>query len=171
MLDEREKRQALEKELAAIKARQPTSESPQIADPAVEARLYVQNLEYSRRWATKEYGADTVSQAYAWANARCEPTSASFDPIFNQQIAASNDPYETVVQAYKREQLLERVSVDDLDEYTAWKAAKAASQAQPQTPPLAPPPRSLASAPGNGAAGRPHIPVGEGEAFNALFKG
>ncbi|HEY5106593.1 MAG TPA: hypothetical protein VII73_07455 [Caulobacteraceae bacterium] len=178
MLDEREKRQALEKELAAYKAnqsRQEPSRQPQIADPAVEQRLYVQNLEFSRRWATKEYGADTVTKAYEWANARCEPTSPAFDPIFNQQIATSKDPYETVVQAWKREQLLAKVSPDDLDEYTAWKAAKAqAGRVQPSTQqqtPQPPPPRSLANAPGSGGAGRPHVPVGDGEAFNSLFKG
>ena len=170
MLDEREKRQALEKELAAFKERQaPPQQRQPLDDPAVEGRLYVMNRQFSRRLAEKEYGKETVAQVHEWAATKCDD-----DPFFNQQLLASDDPYELSMQAWKRDQLLAKVSPDDLDEYTAWKAAKAqAGQAQPQTQQSTPqaPPRSLANAPGSGGAGRPHVPVGEGEAFNATFKG
>ena len=137
-----------------------------VADPAVEARLYAMGREFSRRMAVKEYGAEQVTKVHDWGAARCDE-----DPNFNQRIAASDDPYEAVMQAWKREQLLSKVSIDDLDEYTAWKAAKTAAHAQPSNPipqPQAPPPRSLVNAPGNGAAGRDLGPHGPGTAFDAL---
>jgi hypothetical protein len=124
-----------------------------------------------------------VAQVHDWAAAKCDE-----DPIFNQQMRQAEDPYEAAVQAYRREQLLKEVSPDDLDDYRAWKAARASapgaaspppSGLRPATSPMkgeevrvpAPlPPRSLATASGTGGAGAPHIPVGPGQAFGATIR-
>jgi len=169
LLDEREKRQALEKQLAAIEAqRQPP---PQL-NPGEQQQLsqYQMNLRVSRKFAEREYGKEQIAQIHDWAFERC-----ATDPVFNQQMMASEDPYEAAYQAFNRERVLSEVQPSELDEFKAWKAAKAQVQAaQPaaasaQQPAAQPLPRSLASAPGNGAAGAAHVPVGEGEAFGAAF--
>jgi len=169
MQEERDRRQGLEKQLAQFKAReaakQPTEPLP--LEAQVSQALYKANLDNSRKWAVKEYGADAVEKAFEWANARCEPTSPSFDPVFNAQVASSGDPYETAVQAYNREQLLTEAGQTDLAEFRAWKASQSGNPA-PAAPPTAPLPKSLATASGTGGLGKGAVPVGEGEAFAAL---
>ncbi len=147
---EREKRQAAERELAALKAEPPADTG------RLETALQAQTLLVSRKFADRQYGAETMAQVHDWATARCDA-----DPGFNQRMRISDDPYEAAMQAWRREQVLEAVQPDDLEAFKAWKAGQSA------TPPA--PPRSLATAPGNGAAGRPHVPVGDGEAYGAIF--
>ena len=167
MLDEREKRQAAERQLNELRARQEPPPPP-TPDEAMRQALYVQNLRSSRRFAEREYGKEQIATVHDWAEKRCAE-----DPIFNQQMLSSEDPYEAAYQAYNREQIVAKVSPDRLAAFEAWEKAQAEAQAAapthtPSTAP-APPPRSLATAPGNGAAGQPHIPVGEGEAFRAAI--
>ncbi len=163
LLDEREKRQALERQLADLKARAEPVPAPSEADQ-VQAAPYGQNLRASRRFAEREYGKDTIATVHDWAAARCDA-----DPAFNQQMRSSDDPYEAAYQAYAREQVLAEVKPGELDAFKAWKAAQAAAQAQ--TPPAAanPPPRSLANASGTGAVGKDHVPTGDGNAYAAAF--
>jgi|GEM_PF-3073097 len=172
MAEERDKRQALERQLNEIKAREEAARpsEPLPLEAQVQQALYKANLDNSRKWAVKEYGKEAVEKAFEWANARCEPTSPQFDPVFNSQVASSGDPYETAVQAYNREQLLAEAGQTDLAEFRAWKASQGVQTAQPTpTPaPQAPPPRSLADASGTGGMGKAHIPVHEGAAFDAL---
>ncbi len=162
MQDERDKRQALERQLAEIKASHAaqTPAEPPSLQAQVEARLYTANLDNSRKWAVKEHGAEVVEKAFEWANARCEPTSPQFDPAFNAKVAASRDPYEEAVKAYKGE--------TNLAEYRAWQAAQAGGQTQPAPAYHAPPPRSLANASGTGGLGKDATPVHEGAAYEAL---
>lgn len=188
MLDEREKRQAAERALAALQAKQAAEPAPQrpdaTADPEaarkfdqneMEMRLFAQNREFSRRFAVKEYGAETVAKVQEWAGARCDT-----DKAFNAKLLASDDPYELSVQEWKREQLLATVKPDDLDDYLAWRAAKDAGTLTPAHPAPAPattvappapvsppPPRSLVNAPS--AGGADHTPSGPGRAFDTLF--
>jgi hypothetical protein len=143
MQEEREKRQALEAELAALKSdREPSSPTPSERDLGVT--VYANNLRVSRRFAEREYGRDVVAAVHDWAAARCDS-----DPAFNARMRASDDPYEAAKQAYDQEQPLRHTAPFLLD---------------------MPPPRSLATAPGNGAVAKPHIPVGDGNAYDSLFR-
>jgi hypothetical protein len=167
MLDEREKRQALERRLAEIEANKAPTPPPPPEEQLRQA-LYAQNLKVSRKFAERQYGADTIAQVHDWAAKRCDE-----DRHFNAQMQSSDDPYEAAYQAYNREQIVQKVSPERLAAFEAWEAAQAAAQAQAQTPAHQPaaavPPRSLANAPGNGAAGAPHVPTGPGEAFRAVI--
>jgi hypothetical protein len=142
MQEEREKRQVLERQLAEIKA---AGEPP--PSPAVERDLgvtiYANNLRVSRRFAEREYGREVVSAIHDWAAAKCDA-----DPAFNKRMRASDDPYEAAKQIYDDEHALRNTQ-----------------KSQSATPP----PRSLADAPGNGAVGKPHVPVGDGNAYESLF--
>jgi hypothetical protein len=168
MLDEREKRQSLERQVADL--RQHLAPPPPLPlEEQVEARLYASNLSASRRFAEREHGREAVGAVHQWAVARCDA-----DPFFNQQMRSSDDPYEAAIQAYNRERVVAEVSAGDLEAFRAWKAASAAAQGQvpfsPRSQPAARVPRSLANAPGNGAAGRSGVSVGEGSAYAGLFK-
>jgi hypothetical protein len=176
MLDEREKRQALEKQLAQLKAKADPP-PPLDATEQLQAALYAQNLRTSRRFAEARYGARSVETVHDWAAARCDA-----DPAFNEQIRSSDDPYEAAMQAYNREQVLTEVGPGDLDAFRAWKAATAAAAAgapaettptpTPATATAATPvPRSLVNASGNGALGKDAISAGPGEAHAAIFRG
>jgi hypothetical protein len=143
MQDEREKRQALERQLADLNAAsEPPSTPPLERDLGVT--VYANNLRVSRRFAEREYGKEVVAAVHDWAAAKCDS-----DPSFNASMRASEDPYEAAKQVYDREQALRNI------------------QSLPST---TPPPRSLADAPGNGAVGRAHVSVGDGNAYDSLFK-
>jgi hypothetical protein len=132
-----------------------------------EQRLLNQTLNTSERFARKEYGAETVDKARDWALGRFQS-----DPLYYQRVMSDADPYEAVVQDWKREQVLSSMKDGDLDAFLAWKSGQAPPQAQPQSPSLAPtPPRSLASVPNAGGLKPGEQPVGPGVAFGALFKG
>ncbi len=161
MQDERDKRQALEKQLAEFRARE-TPPAPVPLEAQFEQRLYAQNLLTSRRFAESQYGKDEVALVHDWAAAKCDA-----DPLFNQRMRSSDHPYEEAMQAFNRDKIVAEVSPGDLDAFKAWKSAQAQA-AQPQ-PAAQAAPRSLATAPGNGAAGKAAVPVGEGQAFAGLF--
>ena len=130
--------------------------------------LYAQNLKVSRKFAERQYGADTIAQVHDWAAKRCDE-----DRHFNAQMQSSDDPYEAAYQAYNREQIVQKVSPERLAAFEAWEAAQAQAQAHQAAPTHQPaaaaPPRSLANAPGNGGAGAPYVPTGPGEAFRAVI--
>lgn len=173
MLDEREKRQALERQLADYRQREAewrsANAAPVTPEAQIQAELYAQRLEMSRGFAESRYGAEQVNQVHDWAVARCDT-----DPFFNEKMRASRNPYEEAMQAWHREQVAAEVSPTDLDAFRAWKAAQAqvaaAGQVQAQpTPSVASPPRSLVSHPGNGVGGAPSVPVEDGAAFAAAI--
>ena len=165
MLDEREKRQALERELAEARAK---AAPPAPLEPTEQLKqaLYAQNLKVSRKFAERQYGAETMTEVHDWAAARCDA-----DPHFNQQMRDADDPYEAAYQAFTADRVLRTVKPDRLDAFLAWEAAQADSRTSPSDPNPSPTaiPRSLSTAPGNGAAGRAHVPVGEGEAYGSIF--
>jgi hypothetical protein len=169
LLDEREKRQAADRAYRELQERL-AAQQPQEPPPpeeAFEQVLYAQNLRISRRFAERQYGAELTASVHDWAVKRCDA-----DPLFNLQMRSSDDPYEAAMQAYNREQILAAVGPSDLEAFQAWKTAQAqlsATQPVPQPAPAAPLPRSLADAPGNGAVGLPHVPVGPGEAFRSAI--
>ena len=168
VLDERERRQFAERELSDLRNHLAPAPAPPLEEQ-VEARLYASNLSASRRFAEREHGKEAVGAIHQWAAARCDA-----DPFFNQQMRSSDDPYEAAIQAYNRERVVAEVGAGDLEAFRAWKAASAAAQGQApfssRTQPAARIPRSLANAPGNGAAGRLGAAVGEGNAYAGLFK-
>ena len=165
LLDEREKRQAeraraetLERELQALRAAQ-SSAPPLDRAATMEVALYSQNLRACRRFAEREYGKAAIEEVHRWATRRCDE-----DPHFNQQMLASDDPYEAAYQAYNRERILAAVKPDDLAAFKTWQAAQTrAGQPSPALARLVP--RSLATAAGTGGAGAPHTPIGPGQAF------
>lgn len=157
VLDERDKRQKLEAELAQYRAQQqqPQAVPDKWEDPdAYEAfrdqklqhELYQQNLRWSERIATSEHGAETVKTAKEWAVAKCDE-----DPYFNAKVAASPDPIGFAVSEWRREQIASQVTPEDLSAFQAWKQAQAQIQANPTPPAPNVPPRSLASAPSAGS--------------------
>lgn len=162
VLDERDKRQKLEAELAKFQAQQQPQAIPDrwedpegfdaYQDQKLQAALYQQNLRWSERIAASEHGKETVDTAKAWGIERCDA-----DPYFNAKVASSPDPIGFVVSEWKREQIASQVTPDDFAQFQAWKAAQAQLQAPAQPPPAASPttsrtvpPRSLASAPSAG---------------------
>lgn len=163
VLDERDKRQRAEAELAQFRAaqQQPQAIPDRYEDPdahdayqeqKVQAALYQQNLRWSARIAASEHGKETVDQAMEWGRQRCDA-----DPYFNAKVAASEDPVGFAVSEWKREQIAAQVTPDDFAQFQAWKAAQAQLQnpapqqtAATPTPSRSVPPRSLASAPSAG---------------------
>lgn len=169
LLDERDKRKAMEQELERLRAAQQpaqTVEAPDMfedpdgfaayQDQKVQAALYGQKLQFSERMAKKEYGADVFEQAKAWAFERCNN-----DPMFNAKVAQAPDPYDYAISEWKREQIVSQVTPDDFAQFQAWKAAQ--TQLEAQTKPTSPtvPPRSLASAPSAGGISTEPIPSEE----------
>ncbi len=150
MQDEREKRQALERQLAELHTSRETTDQPPLSRE-LEETVYANNLRVSRRFAEREYGREVVAAVHEWAAAKCDA-----DPLFNQRMRASVDPYEDAKAFYDREHGFSSPSSQAAR--TPFKILDSA------------PPRSLADAPGNGAAGKPHTPVGDGNAYASLFR-
>lgn len=196
LMDERDKRQALERENAELRAKTKPSEpvTPRavpdvLEDPKgfqgeMDRRIAETAFETARnfswRFAVKEHGADTMATVKDWAAQK-----AGADPHFNLQLLQSDDLYETAVTAWKQEQLLTKVKgVDpaEFDAFLAWKAGQTGAQAPPAipqaipptapasaalTPPPTPPPASLAAIPS--AGGISPVSLDPGEPFEALF--
>lgn len=176
LLDERDKRKAMEQELERLRAAQAPPQQQAVPDmfddpegfaayqdQKVQAAVYAQNLRFSERLAAKEHGAETFAKAKEWGIAQCDK-----DPMFNAKVAASDDPYEFVVSEWKREQIASQFNPDDFAQFQAWKAAQSAVQEQTK-PPVQAPPRSLASAPSAGAI-LTEVDPSEEEAFAQAFK-
>lgn len=193
LLDERDKRQKAEARAEQLARSQTPAPAPPPrpdpeADPAgaaaydaahASAQFYNYRLQTSRKFAERQYGADVIKAAHEWANERCEPTSPNFDPYLNQQVAASDDPYELIMQAYNRDRVLQTVKPDQLAQFQQWLAAQEnggapAPAAQP-APPVSPaaPPRSIVTTPSAGGPGNKveQVDVGPGAAFKAAFSG
>lgn len=176
--EEREKRQALERQFAELKARvdqpQQVAQSPQrqqAPDPYEDPEgynAYVQNTvaqtewkmraEMSGRFAEEKFGKDTVEAAILWAQAE-----GAKDPTLGQRVQLQSSPVEFVVQEYQRSQTLQALQGKSLDDYLQEQAvakgwivsqadgASAPSQQKPSSPT---PPKSLSRAPGNGGVGK-----------------
>ncbi len=142
MRDELGKRQTLERELAELRTEKSIPNT--MPDRDLGLTVYANNLRVSRRFAEREYGREVVSAVHDWAAAKCDA-----DPAFNARMRASDDPYEAAKQTYD----LEQAARSDTEHSRRFA-----------------PPRSLVDAPGNGAVGKPHVPVGDGNAYESLFK-
>jgi len=176
---ERARRQAAEERVRSYEERQHV---PDIyTDPEAFAQYQQQQtqqitlnvkLDLSEDMARSKHGDEAVDAARDWALGRFAQS-----PSYQQEILSQRNPYEAVVSAYKREQMLADLSPEDLEQFRAWKATgnplqsaahppQAALAARPQ--PVAPS-RSIASTPAAGSAKPGEQPVGPGVAFDGLF--
>ena len=191
ILDEREKRQALEKRLAELEAaKQPQAQIDPITDPEGFARDFETKVEKAKqdilfdtthRFAVKSYGAEIVKAAEAALGEECKTNPAFFQTVMRQP-----DPYEFVVKWHKRQQALAKLGDDDPDSWFEKQFAErikkdgyiapardadgkfVAASPAPATPTPLPKP-SLASAPAaSGSA--PKTPQGDGVAFDEVFR-
>lgn len=161
LLDERDKRKALEARIAQYERAQPQTQAPdpyedpegfaQVQEARVQQALYQQNLRWSEQVASIKHGDETVTKAKEWGLAKCDA-----DPYFNAKVAGSPDPIGYVVNEFKRDQIASNIDDAQYQQFLAWKSAQDQLTTQPTppgaAPPLSPaiPPRSLASAPSAG---------------------
>jgi len=178
LLDEREKRQAAEREAAELREwrrqqeeRQRAVQAPdprQDPDGALayeramfQAQLTNTRLQTSRFLAEKDFGADVVAEAFAFFDK---------NPALSHQFVDHPSPFHAAVEFYKRQKVAEEVGADP----EAWRAKereaiRAQILAEMQAQPAQPKPRlpgSLAAAPAAGVAGEP---ASKGSAFDAAF--
>lgn len=164
MLDERDKRKALEAEIArrdALAAQQQPQALPDMFEDPDGFRAHQESLVYQQALGTKldiseemardKFGDELVDKARDWALGMFQNR-----PGYQQEVFQQRNPYRYVVEQYQRDQMASQVTPDDFAQFQAWKAAQTALQApQPATPapaipPRTVPPRSLASAPSAG---------------------
>lgn len=180
LLDEREKRQAAERELQELRAWRQKQEDAQRAaqvqapdprqDPngalayeraVFQAQLTNTRLQTSRFLAEKDFGADVVAEAFAFFDK---------NPALSHQFVDHPSPFHAAVEFYKRQKVAEEVGADP----EGWRAKereaiRAQLLAEMQAQPVQPKPRlpgSLAAAPAAGVAGEP---ASKGSAFDAAF--
>lgn len=182
LLDEREKRQAAEREAAELREWRRQQEERQRAaqvqapdprqDPngaldyqraVFQAQLTNTRLQTSRFLAEREFGADVVAEAFAYFDK---------NPALSHQFVDQPSPFHAAVEFYKRQKVAEEVGADPAA-YRARLEAEIRAQvmAELQVQPAQPKPRlpgSLAAAPAAGSAGEP---TAKGSAFDAAFGG
>ena len=191
-LDERDKRQKLERELEDVKrkyedaTRKPQQPLDPIADPEgfdkalqgrIEAATWDAITRTTRMMAARHHGEDSVKAAEEWL-----ANELQTNPAFFQTITRQPDPYDFVVRQHKRSLTLSKLGEDDFDTAARkWAEANGyTTQPRPAEPsghvgtpspqPGTPPPRpSLASAPSAGGKA-PNVPIGQGVAFEGVFK-
>lgn len=190
VLDEREKRQKYERELEDLRRKyeEATRKPPQPLDPIADPEAFERSLNERIervRWdaitnaslvaATRHHGAEKVKAAEEWLQSELQS-----NPALWQTIQRQPDPYDFVVSQHQRTLRLQKIGDEDPESWAQkWAEAngyiKAGTQ-QPQSagvvghPPNPTLPRpSLASAPSAGGK-TSTVPVGPGEAFNAVFK-
>lgn len=170
LLDEREKRQRLERELSDLRSRQQPEPPPTFQTPE-EIATYVQREAANAAWSAKvdfsessareKHGDATVEAAIQWGLQKCEQEKAAlgFSPFAVEQMRQRH-PIDWVVRQQKRDAFLNEVG-DDVEAYKAKllaasqpaapdnpaPPAPAAASPQPAAPKPAPPRPSLASAP------------------------
>lgn len=179
LLDERERRQAAERERDELrKAQQRPPEPVTVPDPyedpngyqAFQAQQTQQaalniRLDLSEDLARGKHGDALVDQARDWALERMAKS-----PAFNHEVLSHRNPYDFIVQQHQRDQFVSQIQPSDYEAFQAWRAAQsAAPQPAAQAASPVPPPPSLASA--TSAGGAASVPTAPGSAYDALFKG
>lgn len=171
VLDERDKRKQLERELEQYRQQQQAPAAEPIdpwsdlegalsqRDQQYQQMLFQQKLQMSRRFAEIQHGKEEVEAAVQWAYGLCDT-----DKAFNHKVFTSDDPVGFAVEQYRKEQIASSMTMDEFKAFQAWKAAQSNPQPQAAAPVMAqpapsptppPPPRSLASAQ---SAGAPSLP-------------
>ena len=172
--DERQKRQAMERELAEMRqwrAQQEAQHRQQrleaITDPDERLHAIQQEgahaviatrLDMSRRFAEQQYGAEFVQEVTDFFN---DPQHA---PMSHQFLRAA-DPFGAAVEYYNAAKTIREIGPDP-KAYEARLREQIRAELTAELTPTKPkaPPRSMASAP---AAGGASNPIGSG--FDALF--
>lgn len=179
LLDEREKRQTAERELqelrnwrqqqeAAQRASQMRAPDPrQDPDGALQyertmfqAQLTNSRLQTSRFLAEKDFGADVVTEAFAFFDK---------NPALSHQFVDHPSPFHAAVEFYKRQKVAEEVGSDPAAYEAKIEARLREKILAEMQQPAQPKPRlpgSLAAAPAAGVAGDP---TSKGTAFDAAF--
>lgn len=153
LLDEREKRQAAERELAELRKSQTArvappsiTDDPEAWAAAHETRLSQRELDQtmrlSGRFAAQHYGQEKVSAAMAWGK---DQTAA--DPYFGPKFIAQEDPFGWLVEQHRQATTLGMLGKETPEE---WAIKYAASQgyAKPSgEPPVTQQPPAVATAP------------------------
>lgn len=172
LLDERDNLKAaiaeaeeLRRKLAEYEAKQ-APKPDFFADPeaalnatqqAAMAAAYNTKLETSRFLAEKDFGAETVAEAYAFFDA---------NPHLTAQFRNAPSPYHAAVETYRKIKAMQEIG-DDPQAYRARieeeVKQRLLAEMQSQPKPSAPPP-SMAAAPGTGAGKAPPA-----SGFDALF--
>jgi hypothetical protein len=157
LLDEREKRKELERQLAALRE---TQQQVALPDPTADPYAYQQHLmqqvqqtvldtrlNMSETAARRHYGPEITDAAKEWAMSRFQS-----NPAFQAEVLGNPDPYGYAIEAYQRDQIASQVSADDFKAFQAWKSAQAQIAAAPAAAPTPPAavPRSIASTPSAG---------------------
>lgn len=180
LLDEREKRQAAEREASELRAWRQQQEAAQRAaqqrapdprqdpDGALEyqrtvfqQQLYNAKIGQSRFLAEQQFGKDMVDEAFAFFDK---------NPALSHQFVDHPSPFHAAVEFYKRQKVADEVGADPAAYRSKLEAdIRAQILAEMQAQPAQPKPRlpgSLAAAPAAGNAGEP---VSKGSAFDAAF--
>lgn len=176
LLDERDKRKALEQELERFRAAQKPVEAPAVPDmfddpegfaayqeQRVASTALNTKLDISEEMARDKFGDEEVEAAKNWVLAQ-----AQIKPGFGNEVISQRHPYKYAVELYRRDQMASQFNPDDFAQFQAWKAAQSAVQEQTK-PPVTAPPRSLASAPSAGSI-LTEVDPSEEEAFAQTFK-
>lgn len=161
VLDERDRRKQLEAQLAQFQAQQNPPEPIDVYDPEQLAAFQQQQvintkLDISEDMTRDKFGDELVDKARDWVLSRF-----TANPAYQQEVLKQRNPWKYVVEQYQRDQIASQVSLDDFQQFQAWKAAQAQITPQPTiaapiaaTPSPVPPP-SLASAPSAGPTTQP----------------
>lgn len=170
--EEKQRREQLERELAALRQKEPEKAPDVFEDPEGYRRHIEQQnayqvarlrFEMSEEMALGRHGADVVAQAKEWALQK-----AKSEPWFEQRILSSRNPYEFIVAEYKRETRFGKVDDSEWDQFQKWKEAQAQISPAPEATSKPPtPPKSIANAPS--AGGVAAVAIGPGRAFDEMF--
>lgn len=189
MLDERDKRKALEAKLAEYEASKAQQQPADIPDPyddpngyaaylnsAVQQSTLAVKFDMSEEMAVASHGQETVETAKEWAITR-----ANADPGFKQQMLSSRHPIDWAVRQHRQASDLELYQKDPvafarsiLERNGQQPAIDATAGAvpvvgqQPAATPRPAPPRSIASAPSTGGNPR-DVATGPMAALGAVF--
>jgi hypothetical protein len=181
LLDEREKRKALEARIAQYeqdRAAQPAAAPDPSRDPhgyqqhlmqQVQQTVLDTRLNMSETSSRRHYGDSLTDQAKDWALAKF-----GTNPAFQNEVLGSPDPYDYAIKAFQRDQISSQVTPDKFAAFQAWESAQAQIASAPASiapaPSSAPVPRSIASisSAGGGVAHEPNDPE---SAFAGAFPG
>ena len=167
LMDEREKRQAAQRELEEIRkkmaeyernAQQPKERPDFFENPeaVVQQHVTAVKLQQSKFLAEKEYGADMVAEAYAYFDQHPQESAA----LLNHP-----SPFHAAVEHYKKQKTLADMGADPDAWINAQVEARLAERLAQTPTPKAPPP-SMAKAPSTGGER-----ISPGSAFDETFPG
>ena len=186
VLDEREKRKALEARVRQFEQQRPQQAPNPYDDPEgfaahqqqlVEQRLTQERFAMSDMFARQQHGAEAVESAVQWAQDR-----AQADPAFAMSYMRQQNPIDWIVQQHKRDQTLGAIGDRPLDDFVrdyidknpdkfgpapVAAAASVAAQPKPAVPPVKVP-RSLATQ-GSGPSDVRDVATGPLAAVDAVF--